>query len=234
MAIYFFYEHPWSLSLKLPIVEETLKGDRALVISDVHIRSWPPRLPREVIRALEDLGVSNLIIAGDLFDNCHFKYSEEELKKLLSLTFKEICDKGIDVYYVVSSSSHDPILPKVSISFRCLNANIKVVRGAFKLKLGNLIVYVTHGDYGSRNGALARLLSEIAKAMGFNLLLERKLKATLRIKPGEWLIMGHTHLPGYSYSAKVANCGSWSPHLLVKASKTFVFLERGGLMLLKA
>ena len=225
LLAYFIYAHPWSLGLKRPIIRVKVAGGLIAVISDLHLRDARSKVDPAINEFLLSMNVKYVIVAGDLFDRYHRGFDQRRLHLTLASTFGDLCKRGVNVYYVVSSSSHDPIPPKDVIKFLCYGSEILVVKGVLALEAEGLTLYVTHGDYASRNGFLARLIERVASALGQRLLLERRVKKALGIPQDSWLVMGHTHLPGVDYRRRVANCGAWQPHLFVKASKTLILFK---------
>lgn len=200
--------------------------ENALIVSDLHYGSKETYRPVQVVKYAKDYGIHALVIAGDLFEYEHkfmsindlFKKVYEVLEILGFTFFKRI-------FITFSRSSHDPIVYG-DISWRNGESEIYVTSKILRLKSGSMIFNVTHGDIICSNGFLAYLINRMAEKIGQKLLLEKLLKRKLRIPHSHWLIMGHTHIPGISYTDRVANAGSWKSYWRTWASKTAIFIDK--------
>jgi predicted phosphodiesterase len=178
--------------------------DRAVLVSDVHCNPGNCRA-KEVAKLAAREGAS-LVVLGDLFDDFHWRVSESELERALRAVFRGVA--GLEVHYVTSGSSHDPILER-DAHFKLEGLAVHVYPRALVARIGPLRAFLTHGDMALRNGAHAFLVNAIALTFGERLYLEKALKRKLHLPDSWWLIMGHTHIPGIDYEARVANTGSW-------------------------
>lgn len=178
--------------------------DRAVLVSDVHCRLGSCRA-----KSVAELAVkegSPLVILGDLFDDFHWRVSASELERALRALFKGVA--GLEIYYVTSGSSHDPILER-DLHLKLGGLVVRAYPRALVARIGSLYTFLTHGDMALRNGAHAFMVNAAAQICGKNLYLEKVLKRKLRLPDSWWLIMGHTHIPGIDHAARVANTGSW-------------------------
>ncbi|MEQ9715461.1 MAG: metallophosphoesterase family protein [Candidatus Asgardarchaeum sp.] len=235
LTIYSLYVFPWITGyLKLEVQNFNIKeNSRILIISDLHIKYKKQRQPNldKLLKIIREKEIDTLIIAGDFLDN-HLKISLNQLKNIVIEGLSKIgVDKfaNLRVFYVMSLSSHDPIINDTLIEFEHDDSlKVTIVRGALKITIGNCNFLVLHGDYAARNGAVARFINLLMlKLRKQQLYIEKLLKRKLQLSKNEWLIMGHTHIAGIDYKYKVANCGSWSGHLGRFKTETALFLEKG-------
>ena len=116
--------------------------------------------------------------------------------------------KGFTIHYVTSRASHDPILDRPM--HLCLEGiEVYVYPRLLIVEAGASTLLVTHGDMAVYNGLHAFAISLATRMAGEKLYLEKRLKKKLRLPKEWWLVMGHTHIPGVDYEARVANAGSW-------------------------
>jgi len=208
---------------------------KILFISDLHIpKSLKIRDKFSIIgEFMKKNNLRLLFIIGDLFDDFHVKASlseiEEKIRKIV-----DILDlpSNVTMYVIFSNSSHDPIIGNKKISITCGRRRIIVTNNLIRLTIGNMKIYLLHGDLGVKNGALAYLLNKIAWFLGYPYLIERFTKRyILRVEDRDWLIMGHTHIPFISDEFKVANTGSWKQYWR-DSSSTAILYDKGRLSLI--
>ena len=197
----------------------------SLFISDLHLSvDQPFQYSQNVRRVLEARRVSNLFIVGDLFN------SPEDAREIMAQA--DSIDKilGFDglvvsAFFVWGSPAHDPS-PKEQSVFahapftpigRCAILDFKQVR-----------VVAYHGHDLSARGAVGhgwdRFISKLS--------LERAWKRLAGVAVSDWVIFGHTHIPGIDAKQKVANCGGWQTvRFLVRPARTGLLLtpETGSL-----
>ena len=215
---------------KLSVHRFKVQQEKIMIVSDLHI--YNNLLERPLfLKALNKERPSILIINGDLFEKMHFKVSERHLKSILVKIFKKNNSKII--FYVISSSSHDPIVDKRVITIKLNSKLIYVINGALELSSNSLKIFLTHGDYICKNGFIAGLISVFLKKLGVNLFLEKRLRYLLKLDKNTWLIIGHTHIPGINYSLRIANTGTWKSYWRKRATNTYLVVNKG-LIKLKA
>ncbi|MEM0023190.1 MAG: metallophosphoesterase family protein [Thermofilaceae archaeon] len=204
-------------------------SDPVILVSDTHYRPGS-RSIRTIIALAASRGAETLIVLGDLFDDLHRLLSASEVGKALRCIFKGA--RGLRVIFVTSLSSHDPIL-RESVHFKSDELDLHVYPGPVIAQLGGLTAFLTHGDLALRNGAQAFLINFLMKSLGKELFLEKALRQKLRLPADWWLFMGHTHIPGIDYEARVANTGSWRESWVLgipywrPPSNTYLFVESG-------
>jgi predicted phosphodiesterase len=197
-----------------------VKGN-SLFISDLHLRADQPFAYSAALHdLLQRRHVSNLIVVGDLFD------SPIDARKILDkVTSPSISDiLGLDdlpakVLFVDGSPPHDPS-PKERVVFD-ESPLVPVGRCAI-LSFNGMWVVAYHGHDLSLKGAVGhgwnRFISKLS--------LERAWKHLAGVPGQDWVIFGHTHIPGIDAKHRVANCGGWqSIGFLVHPARTCIYLS---------
>ncbi len=179
----------------------------ALLVSDIHAEFGDRKMALVTCLAAE-VGASSLVVLGDLFDDMHRTVTMDELGRALKAIFRESALSELEVYYVTSLSSHDPILGK-ELHICLGSARVHLYPGVLIAQMGRGVAFLTHGDIIVKNGAHAFAVNLLAEMFGKTLYLERKLRKALQLPDNWWLFMGHTHLPGLDPAFKVGNTGSW-------------------------
>jgi UDP-2,3-diacylglucosamine pyrophosphatase LpxH len=193
----------------------------SLFISDLHLRADRPFTYSQSLRQfLEARHVSNLIIVGDLFD------SPQDAQKIMAkgaahpinnfLGFDEL---RIKVFFVFGSPPHDPT-PRDRAIFT--GTSIIPLGKCAILDFKQLRVVVYHGHDMSWKGAIAHSWDRFISKLS----LERAWKRRSGVADSDWVIFGHTHIPGIDAKHRVANCGGWqSKGFLVRPACTGIFLS---------
>ncbi|MGQ4833576.1 MAG: hypothetical protein ACP6IS_06760 [Candidatus Asgardarchaeia archaeon] len=226
---YILYVFPWITGyLHLFVKSFEINGSpKILFFSDTHLNSHKKNL-EPLARFLLTQKPEYVIIAGDLLDN-RKRMNLDEFSILLKDALTRIGVfqlSDIEIFYVTSLSSHDPIINRAYLSITIDKLKVHVIQGALLFKTSSYQFFVLHGDYFSRNGAIAGLINVIMKkAFGKSLWSECFLKKKLNLPINTWLIMGHTHSPGIDNKCKVANTGSWSSHIGRYLSNTVIFVD---------
>jgi len=218
-VIYILWNFPWLIRYYTPIMhKEKILGSKIIVVSDIHLREGS--IPRALSDFIKKEGAEILVVAGDLFEYRHRKISRDRLEAKLAEIFGPIFKSAFprQIFYVTSTSSHDPKIENVE-EFMISGKKIVVIPGVLILEDSSMY-YVTHGDYASRNGVIARTLNRI-----FRFWTERKLRKVLKLPDDAWLICGHTHLPGIDRNCRIANTGSWKGKISVKPTYTAVIVD---------
>ncbi|MHA1580986.1 MAG: metallophosphoesterase family protein [Candidatus Baldrarchaeia archaeon] len=234
--MFVLWNFPWLTTYYKPNISTfKIEGDKkVLIVSDLHLN--PSNIeykPLEKIVKKEN--VKYLVIAGDFIEYKRKEIKEEKLVKILEKILKklDINQEGLTIFYVPSKSSHDPKINK-NIEFQPNSIKIHVIDGILRLVSKNTTLYITHGDYVSRDGSVAATINRILKLLGVDLFLEKLLRKILKIEENSWLIMGHTHIPGIDESSRVANCGAWGRHILRKESNTAILVDGKSIKMLCA
>lgn len=193
-----------------------LEEGRVLIISDLHL----DRNSRDlncIGDYLEKSNISYLILNGDLFDKLHRKKFEDkfliEIKQRLGIkNYSEL-----KIIYILALYNHDPHFKE----------NIKeskeslILRGILKLKTGDDLFYIFHGDYAASNGIG---IMSLANKITSKLLFERLAKNAIKAENNNWVILGHSHIPGIDYERKLANSGTWIKRI-VSNTDTGILIE---------
>jgi UDP-2,3-diacylglucosamine pyrophosphatase LpxH len=197
----------------------------ALFISDLHLRvDQPFQHSQSVRRVLEARHVSNLFVVGDLFDSPEdaqeIMVRENSISKILGFD-----GLSVKVFFVTGSPSHDPSPGEQSVFTR---APFTPLGRCAILDFKQLRVVAYHGNDLSLRGAIGhgwdRFISKLS--------LERAWKRLAGVTDSDWVIFGHTHIPGIDAKHRVANCGGWQTvPFLVRPARTGLFLtpENGSL-----
>jgi len=201
-----------------------------MVVSDIHCPLGRCGVAREVVRVAVARGAATLAVLGDLFDDFRKLVTADELRRALAAAFGPL--GGVRVVYVTSGSSHDPILDR-ALRLQVGGSSFEVYPGGLVARVDGVTAFMTHGDAAMRNGAHAFLANAAMRLLGRGLFLERRLRERLRLPPHWWLFMGHTHIPGIDYRARVANPGSWREEWFRglpywrPPSRTYLWVESG-------
>ena len=193
----------------------------SVFISDLHLRADRPFQHSEAIRRLlEARHVSNLIVVGDLFD------SPEDARMITGdrsgspvADILGVRDLPVDAFFIEGSPLHDPSSKE--------NATLNIAPLArlgpcVLLDFNQMTVIAYHGHHLSRKGAIGhgwdRFISQLS--------LERAWKRLAGVPNSNWVIFGHTHIPGIDAKHRVANCGGWQPiGFLVRPACTGLLLS---------
>jgi len=193
----------------------------SLFISDLHLRSDRPFQHSEAIRwILQERHVSNLIIVGDLFDSPNDgrmiagDRAGTPIARILGMQ-----DLPVKGFLIEGSPRHDPS-PREGAALNL--APLLPLGKCALLDFKRVTVVVYHGHDLSWKGAIGhgwdRFISELS--------LERAWKRFAGVPDSDWVIFGHTHLPGIDAQHRVANCGGWQhKRILVRPACTGIFLS---------
>ena len=214
-----------------PMAKATRRSLRGatLFISDLHLRADSGFGYSQSLRNfLLERRISNLIILGDMFN------SPLDAKKMLSAGPSSIANilgiNGLPVksFFVEGSPPHDPSKEELDV----LAAVLIPLGVCAILSFNHLTIIAYHGHDMSRKGAIGhgwdRFISRLS--------LERAWKHVAGVPESDWVIFGHTHIPGVDVKHKVANCGGWqSIGFLVRPACTGICLspENGSLEVVK-
>jgi len=193
----------------------------ALFVSDLHLRADTPFAYSAILHELlKSRRVSNLIVVGDLFD------SPDDAQKILSNASSRTVDDilGLDelpakAFFVNGSPPHDP--PPENRTIFDGSGLIPIGRCAI-LNFNGMRAVTYHGHDLSLKGAIGhgwdRFISKLS--------LERAWKRIAGVPEQDWVIFGHTHIPGIDTKHRVANCGGWqSKGFLVHPARTGLYLS---------
>jgi len=174
----------------------------SVFISDLHLRAGRPfQYSKAIRRTLETRHVSNLIVVGDLFN------SPKDARMIAGnragspiADILGVRDLSINAFFIEGSPNHDPS-SKESVNIAPL---VRLGRCVL-LDFNQMTVIAYHGDHISRKGAIGHSWTRFISQLG----LERAWKRLAGVPDSDWVIFGHTHIPGIDVKHKVANCGGW-------------------------
>ena len=197
----------------------TLAG-ATLFISDLHLRANQPfQYSAAIRRVLQERQASNLVIVGDLFDSpkdgdAIAGRRPGSIAEILGVTGLRI--KG---FFIEGSPPHDPsakeivgldIFPLVQLG-RCA-----------MLALDRVSVIAYHGHDLSWKGMFGHGWDRFISPLS----LERAWKRFAQVPASDWVVFGHTHIPGIDVKHRVANCGGWQHiPILVQPARTGLLLS---------
>jgi UDP-2,3-diacylglucosamine pyrophosphatase LpxH len=197
-----------------------LKGN-SLFISDLHLRAGQSfGYSAALHELLKHRRVSNLIVVGDLSDSP--RDARKILDKATSPSIGDILgldDLPVKVFFVDGSPPHDPS-PKERALFD--GTPLVPVGRCVVLSFNGMRVVAYHGQDLSMKGAVGhgwnRFISQLS--------LERAWKHLAGVPAQDWVIFGHTHIPGINAKHRVANCGGWEPiRFLVHPARSGIYLS---------
>jgi predicted phosphodiesterase len=161
-----------------------------------------------------------LFIVGDLFDSPRdarritAKDPAHAIAGILGFD-----DLSIKVFFVQGSPLHDPSPKERTV---LAGTPLDQLGRCAILDFNQLKVIAYHGHDLSLKGAIGhgwdRFISKLS--------LERAWKRLAGAADSDWVIFGHTHIPGIDAKHRVANCGGWkSRGFLVRPACTGIFLS---------
>lgn len=198
----------------------TLDGS-SLFISDLHLKAHRPfQYSDSIRRVLQERNVSNLIVVGDLFD------SPEDgriiARECAGATIADILgvrDSPVKAFFVEGSPPHDPSSKETAT----LNAlPLQQLGRCAILDFKKMTVVAYHGHDLSWKGAIGHAWDRFVSPLS----LERAWKRLAGVPHSNWVVFGHTHIPGIDVQHRVANCGGWQRvRFLVSPACSGIFLS---------
>ncbi|MGQ9544137.1 MAG: metallophosphoesterase [Candidatus Bathyarchaeia archaeon] len=208
---------------------------QTLFIGDLHTTGL--EVDSERFRGLTTLikerSIVNLVILGDLFrwrsdwDSLIIQTGNEQdaLRKVLEVLGLQ--SQRLTVYLILGNTDHDP--EELNLNFEFGQTKIVSVGKCGIFHINGLTIIGLHGDQAF-GGPLGFTVSIVTR----NLLLEKLWKERMGIHSDVWVIMGHTHVPGIDYDARVANTGGWTeaPLKIVPRASGILIDEEGKISLI--
>lgn len=194
--------HYWYPEVHVMNLEE---GVVYVIVSDIHL--WRSTYEVKFIGNLcRSLNASTLIITGDLIDQRMKFTTVDDLVDLYERVIDTLGTHHINrIVHVVAATWHDIELSNSVMRLNVGGVEVLLIEGILILRHVRGKVYILHGDYICRHGAIAHVINRL-----FNdLMVEKVGRRVLGLECSDWLIMGHTHIPGIDEESKVANCGNW-------------------------
>jgi UDP-2,3-diacylglucosamine pyrophosphatase LpxH len=192
----------------------------SLFISDLHLRADRQFQHRDAIRQLlHERHVSNLIVVGDLFD------SPEDGRQIVGgstgspiADILGVRDMPIRAFFIEGSPGHDFSSKKSALDLTPL---VQLGRCAL-LDFKQMRVIAYHGHDLSRKGMISHAWDRFISPLS----VERVWRKFARVPDSDWVIFGHTHIPGIDPKHRIANCGGWQTiRLLVQPACTGLLLS---------
>ncbi len=188
-----------------------------LFISDLHLRNGVFKFAEDLRAFVQEEGISNLVIVGDLFQ------SPEDFEAAAEHGISTLTVLGLDgfagkAFWILGSPGHDPEETDAMDAY----SGLVVLGSSAWIRLGNVKVLGYHGHDLSVVGAFGHGWSRFLDHLG----LERLWKRFARVDESSWVVFGHTHVPGVDGKHLVANCGGWQriPFLVQPAGTGILFL----------
>ena len=109
-----------------------------------------------------------------------------------------------EVIYITAIYSHDPRTHRGETTYSVNGIRVRVIHGIAKFKIGSSTIWFLHGDYVVRNGLIASLMNRLLGGS-----YDRLVRSVIGAREGDWVVIGHTHVPGINSELRIANTGSW-------------------------
>lgn len=194
-----------------------LKMGKLIIVSDLHLESN--------FRDLSCIGdfidknkISTLIFNGDVFDRKHKEiFQRDDFKKIEERLGIE--NGSLKKLIYITAYNHDPYLKEDFMEFKEGEKEFLVFGGLLKLKTSQDLFYIFHGDYITI-APFPTLINKLSASLSF----EKLAKKIIGAKREDWLILGHSHLPGIDPERKIANPGSWIKRI-VENSDSAILIE---------
>jgi predicted phosphodiesterase len=205
--------NPMTRATRLSLIGDTL------FISDLHLKAGRQfGHSQNLHNFLRERHVPNLIVVGDLFN------SPKDAKQMLSggasslANILGVNDLPVKAFFVEGSPSHDPRREERD----ALDGILNPIGQCAILSFNHFRVVAYHGHDMSRKGAIGHGWDRFISSLS----LERAWKRVARISDSDWVIFGHTHIPGIDAKHRVANCGGWQEiGFLVRPACTGIYLS---------
>lgn len=218
------YEMPFIYDNAYVTTMELNNDPLIIAISDLHLEANARNLTciGNYMRRLRH-GDIYLVINGDLFDKAHKQeLNHSHILELLSRLNLAGINNLKEVVYVMAIYDHDPRAPRNEATYYVNGVKVRVVHGIVKLAMGGNTLWFLHGDYVVKNGLIASLMNKIL--MGS---YDRLVRLAVRAREGDWVVIGHTHVPGVNNELRIANTGTWI-NRLISATNTAVIINGSG------
>ena len=217
-----FFSFPFLWDEKIYFEELFLDEGKVLIVSDLHLESNPRNLTC-IGDYLKENDISYFIINGDLFDKMHNEEFKEEFLKEGKERLAIEKNPPYNIIYILALYNHDPYLKVDSGQFAKNGEGSTVLKGALKLKAEEELFYIFHGDYAISYGiGIPALINKLTS----NLFFESFTKWAIGAEKEDWIILGHSHIPGIDYEKRVANSGCWI-NRIVSSTDTAILIEAG-------
>ncbi len=216
IAIIMLYNFPSLFGLSKAKISVIAVPGPIIVVSDIHVGSRKSYYT-VLRRLIERIRYTTVVIAGDLIDErIPFSNILSGLKTALEALGLE---RG-RVIYVVSTASHDiDGYFEKPLHIAINNITISIVSDIVRIIIDGCssYIYVTHGEYTSRDGVIAYILDRIGVALFKKSIIALIMRKALDIEKNVWVFVGHSHVLSIEPLLKVANTGSWDDRVYASA-----------------
>lgn len=220
ILIFCFVNSPF-LFRKINFQEKNIEGNKALIISDLHLESNHRNLTC-IGNYLEENEIPLLILNGDVFDKKHKEYFQPELLYNVEERLGIKTDFPSEVIYNLSFYSHDPRFKDGDQSFQIRGENFDIFQGVIALKTNSETFDILHGDYIVNDTiGVTALINKLTST----LLWERIVKDAIGVDKNNWVILSHSHVPGIDYQRKIANTGTWMNRYLSSTDTAILIIS---------
>lgn len=224
VATVLLHNFPWLIrSLKIKANSMSVSGP-VVVVSDVHIGSRKSYYT-VLGKLLKKIECSTVIVAGDLLNE---RMPLNSIVKGLKIALEALGLERGRIIYIVSTASHDidgyfekPLHLVIN------GTSISVVSGIARISIDDCsgYIYATHGEYVSRDGAVAYFLDRLSMALFKKSITALVMRRILGTERAAWIFIGHSHVPSIEPILKVVNTGSWDDRVYAPAKPGIVTIK---------
>ena len=215
------YEMPFIYDTAYIATMELGNDPLIITVSDLHLESNMKDLTciGNYIRGLNH-GNTYLIINGDLFDGSHRQeLNQSHIRELINRLGLVGINGLREVIYITAIYDHDPRTHRGETTYSVNGIKVRVIRGIAKFIIGSNTTWFLHGDYVVRNGLIASLMNRLLGGS-----YDRLVRSVIGAREGDWVVIGHTHVPSINSELRIANTGSWI-NRFINATDTAVIIN---------
>ncbi|GAB6943833.1 hypothetical protein [Vulcanisaeta sp. JCM 14467] len=224
------YEMPFIYDTAYTATMELSDDPLIITVSDLHLESNTRDLTciGNYIRGLNH-GNTYLIINGDLFDKAHKQeLNQSHIRELINRLDLAGINGLREVIYITAIYDHDPRTHCGETTYTVNGIKVRVIRGIAKLIIGSNTIWFLHGDYIVKNGLIASLMNRLLGGS-----YDRLVRSAIGAREGDWVVIGHTHVPGINSESRIANTGSWINRFINAANTAVIINGLGGVELVR-
>ncbi|MEM2389520.1 MAG: hypothetical protein QW215_04690 [Ignisphaera sp.] len=216
VATILLYNLPWLFRPLKNKVNSIAVSGPVIVVSDVHIGS---RKSYYTIlgKLLKKIEHSTVIVAGDLLNE---RVPLNSIVKSLKIALEALDLERSRIIYIISTASHDIDGYFEKPLHLIINGiSISMVSGIARILIDdcNSYIYATHGEYVSRDGAVAYFLDRLSVSLFRKSITALVMRRIMGAERATWIFIGHSHIPSIEPSLKVVNTGSWDDRVYAPA-----------------
>ncbi len=220
------YEMPFIYDNAYVKTVELNEDSSIIAVSDLHLESNTRDLNciGNYIRSINQDNNIYLIINGDLFDRAHGQsLSQSHIHELIHRLNLTSIGSLREVIYVMAMYDHDPRVNYGEVHYEINGVSIKAIHGVLRVVMGNNTYWFLHGDYIVKNGLIASLMNKLLNG-AYDRLVRFTINAKTGAKATDWIVIGHTHVPGVNRGLRIVNTGSWIDRF-VNATDTAIMID---------